>query len=1025
MYFFSILLTFVLVDSTPPFSSQRQSSLNEFISSISTNQSVQHSDSNPVINVPEGLYQAHKLEIASLTLLLQGNDTVLIADENHIVQPAHTNNANTQTDHQSQHPHMMFTMLNSTVHLSLFWLDCHREGWIVASLVSSNVHVHSCTILSNGLTSPFWVSGGMGDGDNSMVFVECSHQSPSNPALLPLVSCPRPSDQRYANSPNHPSLDEKHESSGSLTVSGTLLTFDSKDVILGTGPLLDLSLPPTPSRVDLTPFEGRIVTTLTHSSLRNTTSSRSLSSPQSSPQRLSQRLLSSSLDICADYLSGTAIMDFNRGGNLVCHNTSFTRSKQTEPTHSYQHYTQQQEPEETSLYFFLCTFKDILSEGRGGALKSQASHADFKLSHCSFQNVSTSYVGGGVAIYPNIQSGSFTLLDSCFDGCSSEYEDGGCLYVMNKNIITISQTIFHNSQSCTSGGALSLEDRQGTASSEISNCLISLCSQLAKQEPYFLLGGGGLYIVNAATIKIEFVQFQDCSTANQGSDIAFAEMTQSQVTASTLINCVSTSDKPRYYFLNYTTSGNYLLPDQTVTASLQKVVVEEDGEDITLTATLSQSITGQLLLLVDNAGTTLDPSSPAPTISRVLSFTSSSRTPTLTASIGEKGILQLPLEGYTVVAASAPKATINVPSGLSLTPITRGRIVSVDNVDVSPDKSRARITLGGIGLSSQPFTVVVERSGVDVTSPNNIEFISPTSITVDFLIGLTESSSTLQFGQKYTVKAVTDGADSFIVKPSITIPLSDPPTITSISASRSPDCISVQFSFTGSNLPLSGVFTITLDTSHSFPVTYDSAGGLSPWLDITLPDSLPLAQTLSISSITPNDRLVLSVTSITTPTKPNIISADASLSEESPDFVVLVVKGSNFPQKVWTLTTTAASGSLVIPIEFTTPTEGTATIEAYNKTNTLQYGSTYHIDTLTLGPITVTDPNADGKFTTPNPPSRIESISTTLNADKTKAIVCFGGVGLEGGQWDVETDPPHQIHPSSGLVSRTISFWLI
>ncbi|KAK2963964.1 hypothetical protein BLNAU_1042 [Blattamonas nauphoetae] len=80
----------------------------------------------------------------------------------------------------------------------------------LASLVSSYVRVHSCTILLNGLTSPFWVSGGMGDADHSMVFVECSHQSPSSPTLLPLVSCTRPSDQSYADSPIHPYLDERH-----------------------------------------------------------------------------------------------------------------------------------------------------------------------------------------------------------------------------------------------------------------------------------------------------------------------------------------------------------------------------------------------------------------------------------------------------------------------------------------------------------------------------------------------------------------------------------------------------------------------------------------------------------------------------------------------------------------------------------------------------------------------------------------------------------------------------------------------
>ncbi|KAK2962988.1 hypothetical protein BLNAU_2011 [Blattamonas nauphoetae] len=259
----------------------------------------------------------------------------------------------------------------------------------------------------------------------------------------------------------------------------------------------------------------------------------SLSSPQSSPQRLSQRLLSSSLDICADSLSGTARMDINRGGNLVCQNTSFTRSKRTEPAHSYQHHIQQKEPEETSLSFFLCTFKDIPSNGRGGGLKSSVANADLKPSHCSFQSVSTNFDGGGIAVYPGTQYGSFTLLE-CY-----------------LHVLVETSTMWESRESSLVHGILDF---------------------------------GGI-------------------------------------------------------------SSSALLPDPTITASLQSVGVEKTGDDtITFTAILSQSITGQLFLLVDNTDTTLDPSQPCrihfstPKLSKGPFFTPTLDVSSCKCVSGEKGV---------------------------------------------------------------------------------------------------------------------------------------------------------------------------------------------------------------------------------------------------------------------------------------------------------------------------------------------------------------------------------------------------
>ncbi|KAK2948051.1 hypothetical protein BLNAU_16998 [Blattamonas nauphoetae] len=951
MNFLSLLLMVVFPNSVHFFKPRSPSSLREFFASLSDYREVNHSDTDPIIAVPEGLYQAHQLEIVSASLFLLGNKTILAPEENPITQSDQTNEVDPPYRHQSQHPHMMFRLLNSTVHLCLFQLDCRREGWIVASLVSSNVRIHSCTIISNAHTPPFSISSRTGYEDNSIIFVECSHHSPSSPALLPLVSFTRPFDKRDEESPNTPFPDERHELSGSVTVCGTLLTFDSKDVILGTGPLLDLSLPPTTSPADFTPFEGSIVTTLTHSSFENTTSSSSRPSSQSSPLSLSQRLFSSSIDRSVDYLSGTAIMDVNRGGNLICQNTSFTRCKQTAPTHSYQHFTKQLEPTETSLFFFLCTFKDIVSIASGRGLLLKTDDSDVKVSHCSFFNVTAVWSGGAILMNPTTQSKSFTLLDSGFAGCLSDAFGGGSVSVQNIQIVTITNIVFHNSAANMSGGALSLWDTDGTASMAISNCLVSLCKQF-EGVPY---GGGGFQIANFPSITIDSVH----------------------------------SD---------------LLPDPSITADLLSVGVKDKGDDsIALSFKLSQPITGQILLLVDNAGTTLDPSSPFPTITRVLSFAGSSSTPTLTTTIGDKGVLQLPLEGYRVVTTSAPKTTIHVASGFAFPPFKSERVTQVEGIVVNKENSEATITLGGLGLSAQPFQVVLEREGIDVTSTDNIVFVSATRITIVFPISSMQSSTTLQFGETYTVKAVTDGTDWFAVSPSFTITIPNPPIVTGISSSLSTNCTHFQVLFTGTDLPSTGTFTATLTNGQTFRVGFGmDEVGRSDWIEGNASSSLSFNTSYTLSSLSSeSSEILLSQSSFTSSKGPTLKDVQAVLAAD-PNKVEMTLEAERMPEQDWTLFVqkVGTDERSSFTVSFSSAEDGATTVSVYGSEAILEYETTYTVEKMVLGTLTAALPTTI-TFTTPDEPARVESIHPRLSSTRNEVIVRLGGIKLTGAPFTV------------------------
>ncbi|KAK2959485.1 hypothetical protein BLNAU_5534 [Blattamonas nauphoetae] len=354
---------------------------------------------------------------------------------------------------------------------------------------------------------------------------------------------------------------------------------------------------------------------------------------------------------------------------------------------------------------------------------------------------------------------------------------------------------------------------------------------------------------------------------------------------------------------------------------------------------------------------------------------------------------------YTVESFSASDLSISIPSAITFTtPPAPSRIEGVRSIILNPERTEATISLFGIALSEQPFSVVLERNSIEITSPSTIKFISPTQVTVVFPTGLTEGPSTLEFGQTYTLKSIKNDADSFIVNPSVTFLVITPPVVTSISSTLSPNCSHLQLAFEATNLPKSVVCEATLKTGQSFDVTFSVDGvGESEFL-LGGKSGLLFSTDYSVASLIAPDKshIVLKEKTFPTPDAPTLNSVSAELKEGDPNSVVLSLTGIRLKTGQFDLKVMEEGASAItsVSISIDTPTSGSGEVEVYIKTGTLEYGKTYSVVSLSNTSIFVDIPLSIS-LNIPSAPARIERVGTaSLNKPKTEVTVSLYGVSL-------------------------------
>ncbi|KAK2959579.1 hypothetical protein BLNAU_5357 [Blattamonas nauphoetae] len=536
-----------------------------------------------------------------------------------------------------------------------------------------------------------------------------------------------------------------------MTVTASELAISDSCLTFGTGPLIGFGCgkDKTERGGEQAVLPRKVSTLLSKSQIVNTTSKPSdLILDQAERTELTQRVMGSSVCLSTNHLCGTA-----------------------------EHFKSQQTSELSTNFFKLCTFKDCSTEVRGAAIHLDMA-SSLRIEDCSFQTcLTTSQYSCGGAVHINISTGAtFMALSSSFVGCSSA--SAGSMFLQTCPSSTLINCVFIDSQASEGyGGCIGLLgwDPLSTSSS-ITNCLFENCRTTSNSTLYT---GGALLFTNAVSVQLNFVNFRgNKGGINPSNDILIA-WTTPLITSETMVGCTSTSDSPRL----------------RVFVSCMGAAIDSETAEFNLT--ISETITGTVLVLLDNSGGIRQPGTDdAPNIGRVLSFSlDNSIESKCSVSLGEDGLVQTPLTDYKVVKSSFV-----------------GSVVLSANCVLDKSKKTALITLSGSGIPSGILSATLSDNTV-----LDFPFLPQQTTSEVLTVRLTEDSLKFEVGEPFPIVSLrsnTHPSQKVVVPWQIkfgALPLSRLTTLKEPSFGDKQKTVSVNLE----GVNLEGTFKVTLSVNET------------------------------------------------------------------------------------------------------------------------------------------------------------------------------------------------------------------
>ncbi|KAK2950378.1 hypothetical protein BLNAU_14713 [Blattamonas nauphoetae] len=389
------------------------------------------------------------------------------------------------------------------------------------------------------------------------------------------------------------------------------------------------------------------------------------------------------------------------------------------------------------------------------------------------------------------------------------------------------------------------------------------------------------------------------------------------------------------------------------------------------------------------------------------------------------------------VRFSVPIEPVRVTSALCTKEDTNWTVVSVKGSGLIKDETYT-LTLSGTPTDTLLLDVHDTTISVVASSPTEAKSLPlPLSST---------SESSLLFGHKYTITAITNGSVTGIVEDTPSFITRSTPILKSVLCTlKVGDAKTAEVSISGSNVP-DGEYRLILKNKVSSKEAVlkieivDSEGKVE--VEIFSSSTLEYGAKYEVLSLSSNSLTVTLPTEeayrlLTMPGVPaRVRSASCSVGGEKDKFVEVVICGGNLPVgntltvKVKEVTSGSTTGSEIglasTPITTTTSTEPIV-IEVYDVTNPfLEYGKTYELTSLTISDTTSFILDESVRFSVPIEPVRVTSASCTIdNPDLT--VVSVEGSGFMLGEFYTVSVSGHPIGspstPSSSLHNK--SFGLI
>ncbi|KAK2945216.1 hypothetical protein BLNAU_19856 [Blattamonas nauphoetae] len=390
-----------------------------------------------------------------------------------------------------------------------------------------------------------------------------------------------------------------------VTIVGTGLWLESKDLIGGTGPLFSFGVTERDFSLGASRCGLQMETSLVGSNLVNMTCSSSFPlGKQLFGSEVCQRVVGSCVRESTNHDSGTGMMSPNLGGNLVCLNTSFSsciRNSNGQYDFSFENRTQSEigrfaldsKSDAASVTFILCTFNKMTltsdDELGGAAISIYVAYSSLAIKSCFFHKCICTdvYSAGGAVCFSNFRGNEqLSLSGSSFTECSSVYE-AGSVYVGRVSSITINYCFFELS-TADENAALYLVSDDIT----MSNTAIVRCSSYGF--------GGAVVIYEVKTLSFSFLQFRECSSSYV-PDICFNTMQSSQITSGMIQFCDSTSGEDNVYFNEDGIYDSVLVPQIDTTVSFKSLDVSFGDDEATVTVTTRAAMNGTMKVLLDGS----------------------------------------------------------------------------------------------------------------------------------------------------------------------------------------------------------------------------------------------------------------------------------------------------------------------------------------------------------------------------------------------------------------------------------------
>ncbi|KAK2946171.1 hypothetical protein BLNAU_18915 [Blattamonas nauphoetae] len=918
--------------------------------------------------IPGGHFHVASYKISSSTLILEGNnETELHIEADKSKRTSLSTSETENKDFLAQTSHTMFILLNSTASLSHMSFDCSAMNSSLATLKWSSVTIGQSQILSNVRCSPLIVEN-TGEGGESCVVIDgCSHWSSTSPSLLPFVS--------FARSLSSPS-NGQHASFGldCVCISGCGLSLSNTNLVLGSGPLFDFGRIGSDNATLRT-----ISSTLSASSLTNTTSpSPSHRSASAFRGGWNQRVCGSCVMKSTNHLYGTTIIDMNRGGSLLSHNTSFTEchtpsrpSPNTQYDYDGMHFDSRIElfgDQFLTDVFSLCTFDGCESAYTGGAIDCDASDINVQVKQCSFRSCRADRQGGALWFYCPGDSAALLVFESIFSNCLAA-NDGGDLHIKQTYSLTISDCFFIDSSATEgSGGSISLASIRSYSTNIVSNCLFENCRTEEGSDQYYQ-GGGAVYMsFVGGDVQLTYLQFRGCSASSKtGHDI--------------YVKC--TTFNTRKFTYSETTVPGW-----------------------------NRLVTGDVLIVLSNEDSTRTPvSGQAPNIGRVLKFTfSDTDTSTFTGPVGETKLFQGDLSDYKIV------------NGYLNGHLFSDKYVKSASCDLDSSGMAVDISFAGLKIPSGAYTITLNDK-IPLSVTFTLDESGESAGTVKASIGKMEDE--LKENVMYAVTSVTSQDEpNTLIAPGgrFTVPGAAP--ILEASCRVGSETNHAWIQLTGLNIA-AGTYSVTLkDEEFSFQVTFtdqkdengqkqssqESVRLFGDGSKLTFDTEYTL-ESVTDSALNAVDLLGMIIKFRTPHATDRIVGIGTmNFTGNQKDEVSVSLSGADLASTEYFITTSPPSdlNGNKMSVVFIDQS-GTLVGKVYSATGNavpLDFGTTYEILSMTdtadrdiLFVDTLT-------FDVPTEPARIESTSAVLNGAKTSVTVTLTGRRLFSATMSVTVKNP-------------------